>query len=190
MVFGANIRVICARAGVFGPLHAQPCVDQPVRLPVRVNHVRFACSRRVRPPTPGVSLRRSERRSGPEPDLTAVRYHDKPGTRSAWKAKAAEVYLAHVQFRWKLNVGEIPHPVAFSDGKPLSTFPENALDHNPIKLNRDHGLAFCLSMIFFRKPVPTFRDHALARLQTTSALPPNAQAVNVSWSPVIEKMRF
>jgi len=26
------------------------------------------------------------------------------------------------------------------------------LDHDPIKLNRDHGLAFCLSMIFFRKP--------------------------------------
>src|SRR5262245_4023867 len=35
------------------------------------------------------------------------------------------------------------------------------LGRDPIKLNRDHGLAFCLSMIFFRKPVPTFRDHAL-----------------------------
>src|SRR5262249_46029153 len=38
------------------------------------------------------------------------------------------------------------------------------LDHDPIKLNRNHRLAFCLSMIFFRKPVPTFRDHALASL--------------------------
>jgi len=35
------------------------------------------------------------------------------------------------------------------------------LEHGPIKLNRDHGLAFCLSMIFFRKPVPTFRDPML-----------------------------
>src|SRR5882724_11311894 len=36
-----------------------------------------------------------------------------------------------------------------------------ALDHDPIRLNRDHVLALCLSMILFRKPVPTFRDHAL-----------------------------
>ena len=46
------------------------------------------------------------------------------------------------------------------------------LDHDPIKLNLDHGLAFCLSMIFFRKPVPTFRDHALtidARVSTVSS---------------------
>jgi len=28
--------------------------------------------------------------------------------------------------------------------------------------NHPPALAFCLSMIFFRKPVPTFRDHALA----------------------------
>src|SRR6266581_1610946 len=38
----------------------------------------------------------------------------------------------------------------------------NRLAHDRIKLNRDHGLLSCLSMIFFRKPVPTFRDHALA----------------------------
>src|SRR5262245_39644143 len=38
----------------------------------------------------------------------------------------------------------------------------DTLDHDPIKLDRDHGLASCLSMIFFRKPVPTFRDHAPA----------------------------
>ena len=40
------------------------------------------------------------------------------------------------------------------------------LDHDPIKLNRDHWSSFCLSMIFFRKPVPTFRDHALAGKDT------------------------
>src|SRR5258705_10608676 len=28
-------------------------------------------------------------------------------------------------------------------------------------LIRDHGPASCLSMIFFRNPVPTFREHAL-----------------------------
>jgi hypothetical protein len=27
--------------------------------------------------------------------------------------------------------------------------------------NRHRALTFCWSMIFFRKPVPTFRDHAL-----------------------------
>ena len=32
------------------------------------------------------------------------------------------------------------------------------LEHGPIKLNRDHGLAFCLSMIFSEN---RFRDHAL-----------------------------
>jgi hypothetical protein len=29
------------------------------------------------------------------------------------------------------------------------------------RLNRHFALAHCLSMIFFRKPVSTFRDHAL-----------------------------
>ena len=42
------------------------------------------------------------------------------------------------------------------------------LDHDPMKLNRDHGLAFCLRMIFFRKPVPTLRDHALGWRSHTS----------------------
>ena len=28
-------------------------------------------------------------------------------------------------------------------------------EHDPIKLNQDHGLAFCLSTTFFRKPVHT-----------------------------------
>src|SRR3954453_21112785 len=30
----------------------------------------------------------------------------------------------------------------------------------PIMLNRDHGLAFLFEHDLFRKPVPTFRDHA------------------------------
>jgi hypothetical protein len=32
----------------------------------------------------------------------------------------------------------------------------------PVSTFRDHALAYCWSMIFFRKPVSTFRDHALA----------------------------
>src|SRR3977135_2505424 len=57
-------------------------------------------------------------------------------------------------------------------GKAAHTERATRLDHDPIKLNWDHGLAFCLSMIFFRKPVPTFRDHALtidARVSTVSS---------------------
>jgi hypothetical protein len=30
------------------------------------------------------------------------------------------------------------------------------LDHNPMRLNRDHGLAFCLSMIFSEIRFPLF----------------------------------
>jgi hypothetical protein len=45
------------------------------------------------------------------------------------------------------------------------------LGHDTIKLNRDHGLAFCLSTAFFRKPVPTFRDHALAGRAKLTTLP-------------------
>src|SRR5258705_7146412 len=46
--------------------------------------------------------------------------------------------------------------------KPI--FLNHALDHDRIKLNRDLGLAFCWSMILFRKPVPSFRDHALGSM--------------------------
>ena len=35
------------------------------------------------------------------------------------------------------------------------------LKHDCFRLNCNHALALCLSMIFFRKLVPTFRDHAL-----------------------------
>src|SRR5262249_24475517 len=38
-----------------------------------------------------------------------------------------------------------------------------ALERDDFCLNRHPALAFWWSMIFFRKPVPTFRDHALAR---------------------------
>jgi hypothetical protein len=55
------------------------------------------------------------------------------------------------------------------------------LAHDPIKLNRDHGLAFCLSMIFFRKPVPTFRDHALAGRARLTTLPVVATRVT-AWA--------
>ena len=55
------------------------------------------------------------------------------------------------------------------------------LAHDPIKLNRDHGLAFCLSMIFFRKPVPTFRDHALAGRARLTTLPVVATRV-AAWA--------
>jgi hypothetical protein len=33
----------------------------------------------------------------------------------------------HIQFLWKLNMLQLLAFVAFSDGKPVSTFPENAL---------------------------------------------------------------
>jgi hypothetical protein len=36
------------------------------------------------------------------------------------------VYLEYAQFRWTLSVLELLTLVAFSDGKPVSTFPENA----------------------------------------------------------------
>src|SRR5262249_11280885 len=38
-------------------------------------------------------------------------------------------------------------------------------------LNRHPALAFWWSMIFFRKPVPTFRDHALATFEHPGPLP-------------------
>src|SRR6516164_65839 len=36
-----------------------------------------------------------------------------------------------------------------------------ALERDDFSSNHHPALSFCLSMIFFRKPVPTFRDHAL-----------------------------
>jgi hypothetical protein len=40
------------------------------------------------------------------------------------------------------------------------------LERDDVSSNHHPALAPCLSMIFFRKPVPTFRDHALLRLLT------------------------
>jgi hypothetical protein len=40
---------------------------------------------------------------------------------------------------------------------------EAALEQDDFSLNHHPAPTSCLSMIFFRKPVPTFRDHALAR---------------------------
>jgi hypothetical protein len=37
------------------------------------------------------------------------------------------IALEHIQFLWKLNMLQLLAVVAFSDGKPVSTFPENAL---------------------------------------------------------------
>src|ERR1700738_2219831 len=37
------------------------------------------------------------------------------------------------------------------------------LEHDGFSSNRHPALSFCLSMIFFGKPVPTFPDHALVR---------------------------
>src|SRR5262249_60773763 len=37
-----------------------------------------------------------------------------------------------------------------------------SLERDDFSSNRHSALALWLSMIFFRKPVPTFRDHALA----------------------------
>src|ERR1700745_1669415 len=61
---------------------------------------------------------------------------------------------------WHVPVGFGSLNTVFVSAARRNTF--RVSDHDPTKLNRDHGLAFCLSMIFFRKPVPTFRDHALA----------------------------
>src|SRR5467141_4221347 len=57
-------------------------------------------------------------------------------------------------------------------GKPVPTFPDHALDHDPIGLNRIMISSFCWSMISGQtlrvcpegKPVPTFPDHALKKL--------------------------
>jgi len=44
------------------------------------------------------------------------------------------------------------------------TSPEHALETDSTALNQSLHSSFCLSMIFVRKPVPTFRDHALMLL--------------------------
>ena len=50
--------------------------------------------------------------------------------------------------------------------------------HDP----RDHGLAFCLSMIFFRKSVPTFRDLAdHVRLSSLPAVATGVAAWLTTW---------
>src|SRR5215510_3790724 len=74
-------------------------------------------------------------------------------------ALRAEAFLPPVGFRPVLVRSVFVRPV-LAAGALAILKPPKRLDHDPIKLNRDHGLA-CLSMIFFRKPVPTFRDHAL-----------------------------
>src|SRR5262249_13614321 len=45
------------------------------------------------------------------------------------------------------------------DGSPERV----SLVRDDFSLNHHPALALCLSMIFFRKPVPTFRDHALRK---------------------------
>src|SRR5882672_6243148 len=52
------------------------------------------------------------------------------------------------------RAGSVYHPTITSD-RPLK--------RDDFSSNRHHALAHCLSMIFFRKPVSTFRDHALER---------------------------
>src|SRR5262245_2394859 len=80
--------------------------------------------------------------------------------------------------KYRQNVGCRPVPVSVisdcttplrRDAVPHITDWRALPDHDPIKLNRDHGRAFCLSMIFFRKPVSTFRDHALTLLRQKNA---------------------
>src|SRR6266568_6819967 len=49
----------------------------------------------------------------------------------------------------------------------VSGFPDfipmmRSLERDDFSSNRHPALSFCLSMIFFGKPVPTFPDHALA----------------------------
>src|SRR5262245_52503061 len=63
---------------------------------------------------------------------------------------------------WESNPARVACKASLRPGgRPKGRALGASLDHDPIKLNQDHGLAFGLSMIFFRKPVPTFRDHAL-----------------------------
>jgi hypothetical protein len=61
------------------------------------------------------------------------------------------VFVRLVFFFW-------PAPAAgvFAILNPRSALPTTTLNHDPIKLNLNHGLAFCLSMILFRKPDPLF----------------------------------
>src|SRR5712692_6230759 len=48
--------------------------------------------------------------------------------------------IEHIQFQWKLNVLQLLAFVAFSDGKPVSTFPENALARQGCLAARDESL--------------------------------------------------
>ena len=58
------------------------------------------------------------------------------------------------------KVGSIGHNAApTQDGGALGTL---RLERDDFSSNRHPALSFCLSMIFFGKPVPTFPDHALA----------------------------
>jgi hypothetical protein len=46
------------------------------------------------------------------------------------------------------------------DALPIADV-HRGLDEDDLSLNHHPALTSCLSMIFFRKPVSTFRDHAL-----------------------------
>ena len=65
----------------------------------------------------------------------------KSGRCSRWRRRCATpprldlARLDHIQFPWKLNVVQLLYVVAFSDGKPVPTFPENALSD---RLARQH----------------------------------------------------
>ena len=51
----------------------------------------------------------------------------------------------------------------------LLSFGRPTLERDDFSSNHHPALALCLSMIFFRKPVPTFRDHALGGEQQNHA---------------------
>src|SRR6516165_6174290 len=81
-------------------------------------------------------------------------------------------------------------------GLAISVLPSglHLLERDDFSSNHHPALTFCLSMIFFRKPVPTFRDHALivgraecARLSARSgscASPSQAGGDCVSFLPL------
>ena len=45
------------------------------------------------------------------------------------------------------------------------------LERDDFRMNRHSALAYCLSMIFFGKPVTTFPDHALANRPEARRVP-------------------
>jgi hypothetical protein len=52
---------------------------------------------------------------------------------------------------------------------------KSELERSDFSSNRHPALALCWSMIFFRRPVPASRDHALAGADGERILPAGAQ---------------